>query len=89
MTNVDLASALRAAIERAREQRRSSQPRHKSFREDDFPDDAPEPPGDPFPAALPYGHHRCVCGGATKRTGSNWWCSNPKYHLSRPAEVDR
>lgn len=55
----------------------------------DFPDDAPEPAGERFPIVLAYGEHRCVCGGSTKKIGSNWWCSNPKYHLSRPAEVDR
>jgi hypothetical protein len=49
-------------------------------------DEAPEPPRDPFPVVLGYGRHRCVCGGATRRHASNWWCSNPACRHSRPVE---
>jgi hypothetical protein len=56
----------------------------------DIEDEVPEPVPDPFPEVLGYMEHRCVCGGATKRHASNWWCSNPAWHVSHPVpnEVD-
>lgn len=54
-------------------------------------DETPEPVRGPFPTTLRYGEHRCVCGGATKRHASNWWCTNPTWHVSEPRanEEDR
>lgn len=54
-------------------------------------DETPEPSHDPFPKTLGYGQHRCICGGATQRHASNWWCSNPACRSPHPVanEVDR
>ena len=57
----------------------------------DLEDEVPEPTRDPFPKALRYGEHRCICGGAAKRHASQWWCTNPALHPVDPVanEVDR
>ena len=46
------------------------------------PDDPPEDP--PDLSVLAYGNHWCICGGQTKRIGGEWWCTNQRWHLSRP-----
>lgn len=55
----------------------------------EWPEELLEPLRERFPKVLGYGEHRCVCGGATKKIGSEWWCTNHRWHVTRTAEVDR